>query len=480
MKKNLIYSVLGVVFQTLFPLIVYPYITRVLGVSNLGEYNFYASTVSYLALFSGFGISLYGTKEIGKQKDDKIAYSKVFGELVSINLLMSVLVYIFVFLLIILSPTYQNYKLFLITSVTIIANAVGAEYLFVALEKQKFMLIRNVFFKVLSLVLIFLFVRDEGDLLIYALIMLVSTAGVSLTNILNYRNKIDWTVVKIKEFNLLPYFVPLLQVFIMDVMIHYYGMMDIVILGNMDTVESVGYYSVASKIYALSYAFLASTAVPLLPRAAYYVEHQLQQEYNAMVQRCYDIYLLIILFSSFILFFYAEDIIVLISGEDFRSGYKALRYFAPTLLMSSFCNFFIFEVFYPKNRNTFVLIGLATSILLNLILSWYFIPKMAFVGAAISFLLSYIYLFLYFVIRGRKELPRFKGYIDLLKIIGGLILCFMFCVLLRKTSIHFLIHLGICFVVFASVELVLQNNTAIYFVKLIEKKIVDFKNNKTA
>ena len=134
MKKNLIYSVLGVVFQTLFPLIVYPYITRVLGVSNLGEYNLYTSTIGYLALFSGFGISLYGTKEIGKRKDDKQSYSLVFGELVTISLVMSAIVYLLVFFLIFFAESYQNYKLFLITSITIVGNAVGAEYLFVALE----------------------------------------------------------------------------------------------------------------------------------------------------------------------------------------------------------------------------------------------------------------------------------------------------------------------------------------------------------
>ncbi len=475
MKKNLIYSVLGVVFQTLFPLIVYPYITRVLGVSNLGEYNFYASTVSYLALFSGFGISLYGTKEIGKWKDDKAAYSKVFGELVTLNLIMSVIVYLLIIALIFLSPSYQNYKLFLITSITILANAIGAEYLFVALEKQKFMLIRNVVFKILSLVLIFLFVKDEGDLLVYALIMLLSTAGVSITNIINYRNKIEWGAIKIKEFHLAVYLLPLLQVFIMDALIHYYGMMDIVILGNMDTTESVGYYSVASKIYALSYSLLASTAVPLLPRAAYYVEHKMEGEYSTMVQKCYDIYLLIIAFSAFVLFFYAEDIIVLISGEEFRNGYVALRLFAPVLLLSSFCNFFIFEVFYPKNRNKFVLIGLFTSIVLNLVLSLFLIPLMSFTGAAIAFVISYVYLFLFFLIGGRGELPKFCGFNDLLKDTAGIVVCIAICMALRHTGLHVLIQLIVCTTLFVFFELLIKNKTAIYFQQLIWNKIKEIK-----
>lgn len=471
MKKNLIYSVLGVIFQTLFPLIVYPYITRVLGVSNLGEYNLYTSTIGYLALFSGFGISLYGTKEIGKRKDDKQSYSQVFGELVSINLILSAVVYLFVFILIFFSESYQNYKLFLITSVTIVGNAVGAEYLFVALEKQQFMLIRNIIFKILSLIMIFLFVHDEGDLLEYAIIMLISTVGVSVTNIINYYNKIDWRSINFKKIYLKSYLFPLFQVFIMDVLIHYYGMMDIVILGNMDSTESVGYYSVASKIYILSYGILASTAVPLLPRAAYYIEHHLQNEYDTMIQRCYDIYLLIIAFSSFVLFFYAEDIIVLISGEAFKSGALALKFFAPVLLFSSFCNFFVFEVFYPINKTRFILIALSSSIVLNLFLSWALIPILSFVGAAIAFLVSYIYLFVYFVVGGRKELPAYKGHLDIVKDLIGILLCYALSMYMRNTSLHFLIQLGLCSVTFVCLELAIKNRTALYFRNLIIFKI---------
>lgn len=477
MRKNLVYSVLGVLFQTLFPLIVYPYITRVLGVANLGEYNFYSSTVAYLSLLSSFGISLYGTKEIGKIKDNKSAYSTVFFELISINLLMSCIAYAIVICLLLFSPSYHNGKLFLITSITIVANAVGSEYLFVALEKQGFMLIRNICFKILSLVLIFLLVRDEGDLFAYAFIMMLSTAGVSITNISNYSNKIDWKALNIRIIHPWKHLIPLAQVFIMDILIHYYGMMDIVVLGNLDSDESVGYYSVASKIYALAYAILASTAVPLLPRAAYYLENKMFDEYKTMVRRCYDIYLLIIAFSSYILFFYAEDIVVLVSGESFRSAYMALKFFAPTLLLSSFCNFFIFEFFYPNNKNRLVLIGLIISIVINLILSLILIKHMSFVGAAIAFFASYIFLFIYFVFCGKKDLPRFTGTDDLVKELVGIIVCFFLGLKFNSVGIHLLIQLTVCSIVYIIIELLLHNNTGWYFIRLLINKIRELKNN---
>lgn len=477
MKSNLIYSVLGRLFQVLFPLIVYPYVTRILGVDNLGEYNFYTSTVGYLALISGFGISLYGTKEIGKYKDNKRAYSKIFGELVGVNLIMSAISYVLIVLLIIFTYSYQNYKLFLITSITIIETTIGAEYLFVALEKQRFLLIRNIVFKILSLILIFLFVKDEGDVINYALIMMLSTAGVSLTNVYNYRKKIVWSELKLNKLHFAVHMLPLFQVFIMDILIHYYGMMDIVILGNMDTSESVGYYSVASKIYSLSYAVLASTAVPLLPRAAYYIEHQLTKEYNAMIQQCYDIYLFIIAFFSFALFFYAEDIIVLIAGNSFRIGYLALRYFALTLLLSSFCNFFIFEIFYPKNRNKFVMYALGSSILINLLLSIILIPLMSFVGAGVAFLVAYIFLFLFFTIGGRKELPKFNGIADLVKDIVGILTCVVLCIFMRNNSMHLLLQLVVCGIFFVLVEYLMKNRTEIYLLDTVITKIKEMRKN---
>jgi len=202
-KSNLIYSVLGVFCQIIFPLVTYPYVTRILGLANLGEYNFYTSTVAFVTLFSGFGISLFGTKEIGKYRNNKEKYSQVFVELFTLNFMMCVLAYLLLFGLASFSTSYQNSKLLAVTSIMILGNTIGAEYLFVALEKQKYLLIRNVLFKAVSVICIFIFVKNENDLMLYAVISVISTVGLSITNIFNYRAEIAWRSINFKKIRIL-------------------------------------------------------------------------------------------------------------------------------------------------------------------------------------------------------------------------------------------------------------------------------------
>lgn len=471
LKSNLIYSVLGVVFNTIFPLITYPYVTRKLGVASLGEYNFYASTVAYMALISGFGISLHGTKLIGKYSDDKNKYSQIFGDLLSINLLLVGVVYLAVISLMVFGTHYQNTKLFIITSITILTECIGAEFIFVALERQKFMLIRNVIFKIISLVCIFVFIKSENDLLVYACIMLISTAGISVTNIIAYRGLINWKCIHIKVKSLLPYITPLFQVFLMNILIHYYGMMDVVVLGNMGSVEEVGYYSTASKLYGLSYAFLASTAIPLLPRASYYLEKGLTDEYNSLIRKCYDIYVIFIIFISFILFFYSENIVTLVAGGAFANSSMPLKYFSLALFFSSLCNCFIFQVFYPHDKAKWVLISQVIGIGINILLSLLLIPLYSYNGAAVAFLVSYVFLFVSMVIAGRNIIPKFSGYSDLIKEIIALVICIIVAVLLKRTSLYFLFSVCLCALLYYIVGLLTKNETLLYLTRIVINKL---------
>lgn len=477
-KSNLIYSVLGVFCQTIFPLITYPYITRILGVANLGEYNFYTSTVAYIALFSGFGIPLFGTKEIGKYRGSKEKYSQVFAELFTLNLMMCVLAYLLLFGLAVFSASYQNYKLFAVTSITILGNAIGVEYLFVALEKQKYMLIRNVLFKIVSIICIFIFVKSENDLMLYAAISLISTVGVSVTNIFNYRNKISWRCIRLKKNERWVYIIPLSQVFLMNLLIHYYGMMDITLLGNIDGVESVGYYSTASKVYALTYAVLASTAVPLLPRVAYYIENREYTVYKRIIQKCYDIYLLIISFCIFVLFFFSEDIICLIAGQEFAPAGQPLRLLALTLFFSSFCNFFIFQILYPHNKTRVVLVAQILSIILNIALNLILVPQFSFNGAAIAFLASYLIMFAIMMIKGHSVMPKFSGGSDLLKELIGITICVGLCHIFNKMGLYFIFSIIFCGMSFITVQLGLKNNTAIYLKDIVINKLIEILKMK--
>ena len=94
MRSNLLYSILNVFVNTFFPIIIFPYIARVLGAEGLGTYNYYNLTISYLALITSFGIGIYGVREIGKYKDNSKERSQVALELFSINFLNAIIFFV--------------------------------------------------------------------------------------------------------------------------------------------------------------------------------------------------------------------------------------------------------------------------------------------------------------------------------------------------------------------------------------------------
>lgn len=62
----------------MFPLLTYPYVSRVLGVIGIGTCNFVDSIIDYFILFSGLGIGSYGVREIARYKDNKRNVMKFF------------------------------------------------------------------------------------------------------------------------------------------------------------------------------------------------------------------------------------------------------------------------------------------------------------------------------------------------------------------------------------------------------------------
>ena len=96
MRNNVIFSMLGIILNTIIPIITYPYVTRVLGVDSLGIYNFYSSASTYLILLTNLGISIYGIREIGRFRNNVKQISRIYFELLSINLFMCLLALCFV------------------------------------------------------------------------------------------------------------------------------------------------------------------------------------------------------------------------------------------------------------------------------------------------------------------------------------------------------------------------------------------------
>ena len=127
MALNAVKSLMGIVF----PLISFPYVAKTLSVTDLGQYNFASSVIGYFALFAQLGISSYAVREGAGIRDDQEKLKKFCGEILSINMLATVIVYIVFFMCLLTVPKFHGYTVLLLTfSVQIIFTTIGTEWIF--------------------------------------------------------------------------------------------------------------------------------------------------------------------------------------------------------------------------------------------------------------------------------------------------------------------------------------------------------------
>lgn len=135
LKKNVVYSGLLTTSLYIFQFITYPYVSRVLGVNNIGICNFAQSFVLYFSLFSMFGITSLGVREIAKCNGDQIKLNKVFSEIFQFNIFLTAIVVCIYLITIVSVPQLSSYrKLLYVGAFQIIFNTLTVEWLYKGLE----------------------------------------------------------------------------------------------------------------------------------------------------------------------------------------------------------------------------------------------------------------------------------------------------------------------------------------------------------
>ena len=200
-NKNAAYNTIKTVFGIIYPLITFPYISRVLMPENVGKINFGSSVVSYFMLIASLGVTTYAIRECSKVRDNKDELERTASQIISINLLSTFIAYLALVVTLFVARPLDNYReLICIQSATIIFTTLGADWINSAMEDFKFIAMRTVGMQIVSLVLMFVFVHNPEDYIIFAIISVVASSGANVINII-YRRKfcrtkftlqIDW------------------------------------------------------------------------------------------------------------------------------------------------------------------------------------------------------------------------------------------------------------------------------------------------
>lgn len=364
--KNTIYKAILSLFNIVIPIIIGPYIVRLLDVELYGVYNKVFSEFQIFLTFASFGIYTFGVREISKIRDDKEKVAKLFSNLCLISFITNFIVMIIYIIYSLVSSSGITTTIYLIMIIQIIGNIFYIEFVNEALENYRFITIKTIIVKLLYFLSLIIFVRKPDDIIIYSIIICLT---VFLNNIISFiyakkHIKFDFREIEIKK-----YLKPMFLILIIANADLLYSQLDRVMLGKLVSDVSVTYYYIpyflVSTIAAIPYSIINVS----IPRLSYMIKNKSKEEYKQQLNKTLSSLLFIIVPMCLGMFVLAKEIMLIYAGEKYDFIYPILMLSCLIRIVISIEAVFVNLVMYPNNQEKQILKICLTFGLLNLVLN---------------------------------------------------------------------------------------------------------------
>lgn len=419
-KKNIFYQVAYQLLTVITPLLTSPHVSRVLGAEQLGLFSSTYSYVVYFMLLGKLGIDVYGTRVIAKITNFDLIKRK-FCEIYLIQLLFSI-VSLFVYyscISLFIHSEFEKSVAFL-QGIWIIGTMLDVVWLFLALEKVKVTVLRNVVIKILSVLLVLTLVNSPDDLFLYVLILTVSTV---------FSNLLLWPFVmdiikkgKVKKFTPLEHLRDIFILFIPILAISVYHVMDKTMLGIFSTASESGYYYSIDRLATIPFSIVLGINSVLLPRVTKLLNESPRQVLNFLL-RTFELTWFIVIAISFGLLAIADIFVPIFFGEGFIEAVNLVYIFSPILIIRACGEFIANQYLFPTHQEIIYTHAVLVGAAVNIIISYPLIVNFGAMGASIGALISEIIVLLLIVLKIRGQLPLKQFIIKNLEyILSGVIL----------------------------------------------------------
>ncbi len=379
-KKNFLMNAILTMSSLVFPLITFPYVSRVLGPAGTGAVSFANSFVMYFLMISQLGIPTYGIRACAQVREDKMELSRTVQELVIINLVMSAVMYVLLFLSIATIPRLQSDKtLYLVVSSMILLNAVGMEWMYKGLEEYTYITIRSVIFKALALVFMFLLIHEKEDYVIYGGIAVFAAYASNLVNLVYARKYITMRPV-----------------------------------GNYDFRRHV-------KIKNILVSIVTSLGAVLLPRSSYYVEQGMMDQFREVSRKAIRFVFLFAFPLTLYFILFASEGIFFLSGQQYGGSIRPMQIIMPTLVFIGLSNILGLQILVPTGKEKTVLYSEIAGAVTDLVLNALLIPRFHASGAAMGTVMAELVVLIWQYVALKDEVSSMFRSVPVLPIVTALL-----------------------------------------------------------
>lgn len=405
-KKNFALNLLNTVTALLFPLITFPYASRILFASGIGQVQFFQSIIDYVVLCTALGIPLYAVREIARVRGDNVLRNKIATEVLLLHALLTIVGYLVVLILtIFVAKIRLDIPLFLLLSITLFFNTIGVAWFYQAIEDFKYITIRTLIVRILSLIALFLFVKTKDDLFYYALITVIANVGGNIFNFFRLRKYIDINLIQWADLDLKKHLKPVLKVFTLNLVVSIYVNLDSVMLGFLKNEEAVGFYVAATRLIRAVLGIISSLGAVLLPRFSNMINNGELEEFKTIANKGVSFIIGISLPLAAGLIFMASPIIHLFCGPDYSPSILTLKLIAPIIFFIGLSGILGMQMLYPQGKEYLVILSTLTGAIVNFVLNCILIPRYAQYGAALATLIGEFTVTAMMILVGRKYLP---------------------------------------------------------------------------
>ncbi len=471
-KRNYIYNTLYEILAIISPLITAPYVSRIFGADGIGIYSYTHAIVTYFTMFAALGVRSYGQREIAQHRDNKVETSKLFWELELMCISTTLICLIVWLFLILLSKDYSIY--YAVLSMTVLAVAFDISWFWSGYEQYRFIVIRNSIIKIVGIILLFAFIKQKSDLLLY-IALIAGTGLIGNISMWSYLPKhlvhIDW-----KSLNIRPHYKNTLVYFVPSIATSIYTVLDKAMIGwiTHDDYEN-GYYEQATKLVNICKTVVFSIITVMSSRMSFLFAKELHEEIKHRLQDTINYVLLIAIPIVFGLISVSSRFIPLFYGVGYEKTIPILYMMAPLLLVIGISNCLGSLYFTPSGQRARSNKAIVTGAVVNLIMNFLMIPHFHSFGATLGSLaaeitITMMYLYMASDYFDLTCVPRFAWK----RVIAGAIMFSIVVLIGHVTSdnwIGLILQVLTGIVVYGTVLLLFRDEFLVGNVKKIMKKV---------
>lgn len=384
--ENVIYNVALTLSTFLINLVLFPYVSRVLGVDYVGKIGFVNNVITYFSLFSLWGIRSLGIREIAACGDDNKKRTEVFSSLLAFLIITTTIITIVYIVSVFTIPRFRtDHSLLIIGSISLFFTSFLIEWFYQGMENFKYITVRNVAIRIIYAILVFLLIKSPDNYLLY---FSLTVAVVFINAVINlvYSHsfvRFSFKAIKIKQF-----IKPLFSLGLYNLVLSMYTTFNVIYLGFVCSDTEVGYYYTSTKIYQIIIGFVAAFTAVMMPRISNLLYSNKEQEANAKIRKSIELMLFVAIPLGIFFFCMAPHVVRLISGAGYEGAVLPMRIIMPVIVIASLAQIWVIQILIPRKKDNIVLISATIGALVGISANVLLVKNYGAVGSAIVLLLS--------------------------------------------------------------------------------------------